>query len=99
MTKNLIEVLIALAALNLIALSVRAWLLRRIKKEVQSTKKVPTTICDKGHIYPSESSLHIEVPEMPEKVELCPFCYDINMRNAAQAALAESRKSNVTSIS
>ena len=74
-----------------VSLLLRRLLLRSIRKEISSSKKVPMTICDKGHVYPSEASLHIEVPELPDKLELCPFCFDDNMKKAERTALESSK--------
>ncbi len=57
----------------------------QIRKQVYATTpQIPVRCCEKGHMYPQTAGLYITVPEIEERIELCPFCYLQNMKSHMQ---------------
>ena len=86
--------LVSLATITALTLGLRWWLIRNIKKEYTAkAPKVPTNICDKGHVYPEEAALKLTgIPGLEGDVAMCPVCYDTNLHNAEKKALQDIKE-------
>lgn len=78
-----ITIVVALLLVGIKTLVIH-YLKARVKDEFyKNAPKVDSNLCDKGHLYPADLALKLkDVPGLESDVDLCPVCYDINMKTA-----------------